>query len=75
METTCLRAVIINYDVDSGNARGALPEIGFLPVVRETCWLEEKHVSCQTSLAMSHEFSQFANSRSRAGAVWMNQHD
>ena len=75
MEMTSLNPSIINDGVDPWNLRGALPEIGFLPILRKAFRLEEKDIGLQTTLTVGHEQGQFTEARARAGAVWVNQHD
>ena len=74
-KTVCLKAVIITDDGDIGNGRCTVPEGGFLPVVSELCWLEEKHIRLRTQRGLRHQHRQFTNTGTRAGTARVGQHD
>src|SRR2546423_6563987 len=75
VKTTGLDTFIVLDHTHAGNGCSARPKVSFLPILREVCWLDEEHIRRQTPLSLRHNSSQLAYTCSRAGAVWVCQHD
>ena len=66
---------IVNDDVDSGDASGVSPEVGVFPIVGRAGRFDKEGVSRHTTLGLGHQSGQFADTRPRAGAMGVSQHD
>jgi hypothetical protein len=66
---------IVDDNIDTGDACGALPEIGLLPIVGSACRFDIDGVSRHATVGLGHQSGQFADASPRAGAMRVSEHD
>ena len=68
-------AVVIDSNLNSWNGCRSMPQVGFHPIFGHALRLDEPYLSSEQSVAVRHKLFQFSESRTRAGAARMKEHD